>query len=342
MEGPVWLCGSTTVAQPSGIGWGDWLAGCEDTAPFGAFTAESVEPVGFLSPLSSGVDAARTLKVIPPSSSLSFSFPSSAAPFSRADVPLWSSTSSSSMSDRWYIASWGRGQKPLVTTPGWGSRIVAKCGLASCCQWWSVSEPVKSCYSLTHSHFFNPPTRLLRCYNCTVDQPSMGLTIWSFSGRKVLKTLEPREISDKLEKEEITLPMGELHPVPSPSDSACSFLSRSAWKNWRSQRKFCRRSDSRWRAWVRSFPRREPGCPSRNSSLQGHKFSNRSTKSDRRIHGNSPTDPWTDWKGCAVITRGLRPEPGIGGVAGAHQPRSINAEALMERTVWKTLLWDDL
>lgn len=110
------------------------------------------------------------------------------------------------------------------------------------------------------------------CFATTVllsykaNRPSMGLTIWSFSGRKVLKTLEPREVSDKLEKEEITLPIGELQPLPSPSDSACSFLSRSAWKNWRSQRKFCRRSDSRWRALVRSFPPGEPGWP--NSSLQ--------------------------------------------------------------------------
>lgn len=166
----------------------------------------------------------------------------------------------------------------------------------------------------------------------------MGLTIWSFSGRKVLKTLEPKEISDRLEKEEITLPMGEPQPLPSPSDSACSFLSRSAWKNWRSQRKFCRRSDSRWRARVRSFPPGEPGCPSRNSSLQRCKCSNRKTKNDIRIHENSPTDPWTDWKGCAVITRELSTEPGIGGVAVADR----DAEALMERTVWKTLLWDDL
>lgn len=43
-------------------------------------------------------------------------------------------------------------------------------------------------------------------------------------------------------------------------------------------------------------------------------------------------------KGCAVITRELCPEPGIGGVAAAV----CDAAALMERTVWKTLLWDIL
>lgn len=59
---------------------------------------------------------------------------------------------------------------------------------------------------------------------------------------------------------------------------------------------------------------------------------------DVSIYEKSLTDPWTDWKGCAVITRELSPEPGIGGVAVADR----DAEALMERTVWKTLLWDDL
>lgn len=50
------------------------------------------------------------------------------------------------------------------------------------------------------------------------------------------------------------------------------------------------------------------------------------------------TYPRPDWKGCAVITRELCPEPGMGGVAAAAR----DAEALMERTVWKTLLWDVL
>ncbi len=45
-----------------------------------------------------------------------------------------------------------------------------------------------------------------------------------------------------------------------------------------------------------------------------------------------------DWKGCAVITRELCPEPGMGGVAEAARA----AAALMERTVWKTRFWDNL
>lgn len=101
------------------------------------------------------------------------------------------------------------------------------------------------------------------CVSVCVCVPSMGLTIWSFSGRKVLKALEQRDSSDKLEKDERTLPAGELQPLPSMSDSApsnaCSFLSRSAWKKWRSDRKLWRRSDRRWRALMRSFPPGEPG-----------------------------------------------------------------------------------
>lgn len=95
---------------------------------------------------SSGVDEQHTLKVIPPSSSSSShsSLHRSAAPFSRSAIPFRSSpSSSSSMSDRWYTASWANGRKPLVTTPGCGSRMVARWGLASCCQWWSVSDPKK-------------------------------------------------------------------------------------------------------------------------------------------------------------------------------------------------------
>lgn len=45
-----------------------------------------------------------------------------------------------------------------------------------------------------------------------------------------------------------------------------------------------------------------------------------------------------DGKGCAVITRELCPEPGIGGVAEAGR----DVEALMERTVWKTRFWEIL
>lgn len=45
-----------------------------------------------------------------------------------------------------------------------------------------------------------------------------------------------------------------------------------------------------------------------------------------------------DWKGCAVITKELCPEPGMGGVAEAAR----DAEALTERTVWKTRFWDTL
>lgn len=43
-----------------------------------------------------------------------------------------------------------------------------------------------------------------------------------------------------------------------------------------------------------------------------------------------------DWKGCAVITKELCLDPGIGGVAEAAR------EALTERTVWKTRFWEIL
>lgn len=98
-------------------------------------------------------------------------------------------------------------------------------------------------------------------------------------------------MSDRLEKEDMVLPTGELQPLPSLSNRACSFLSRSAWKNWRSQRKFWRRSDSLWRARVSSFPPGEPGCPSRKSSLQRCKFSPPKTQSDLGMPEGVPTDP---------------------------------------------------
>lgn len=69
-----------------------------------------------------------------------------------------------------------------------------------------------------------------------------------------------------------------------------------------------------------------------------YKFINWKTKLDIWIYEKSPTYPWTDWKGCAVITREFSPDPGIGGVGVTDR----EAEELMERTVWKTLLWDDL
>lgn len=53
------------------------------------------------------------------------------------------STSSSSRSVRLYTSSrsMSRGLKSLVSTPGRGTRIPPRLGCASCCQWWSVTEP---------------------------------------------------------------------------------------------------------------------------------------------------------------------------------------------------------
>lgn len=48
--------------------------------------------------------------------------------------PSPSSSSSSSRSEMWCTVSSDRGVKPLVTTPGLGSRIVPRLGRASCCQ----------------------------------------------------------------------------------------------------------------------------------------------------------------------------------------------------------------
>lgn len=53
------------------------------------------------------------------------------------------STSSSSRSVRLYTSSRSvsSGLKSLVSTPGRGTRIPPRSGCASCCQWWSVTEP---------------------------------------------------------------------------------------------------------------------------------------------------------------------------------------------------------
>lgn len=50
----------------------------------------------------------------------------------------------------------------------------------------------------------------------------MGFTICNFSGKNVLKQLEDTENSERLVKDEQTLPIGELQPLPPPSDSALS------------------------------------------------------------------------------------------------------------------------
>lgn len=53
------------------------------------------------------------------------------------------STSSSSRSLRLYTSSRSTSSclKSLVSTPGRGTRIPPRLGCASCCQWWSVTEP---------------------------------------------------------------------------------------------------------------------------------------------------------------------------------------------------------
>lgn len=53
------------------------------------------------------------------------------------------STSSSSRSLRLYTSSRSMSSclKSLVSTPGRGTRIPPRLGCASCCQWWSVTEP---------------------------------------------------------------------------------------------------------------------------------------------------------------------------------------------------------
>lgn len=61
----------------------------------------------------------------------------------------------------------------------------------------------------------------------------MGFTICSFSGKNVLKQTEDTENSDRLVKDEWTLPIGELQPLPlasdsAPSESSCSFRFLSA------------------------------------------------------------------------------------------------------------------
>ena len=48
------------------------------------------------------------------------------------------------------------------------------------------------------------------------------------------------------------------------------------------------------------------------------------------------TYPWADWKGWAVITRGLSPDPGMG----EEEARAVSV--LTERTVWNTRLWEVL
>lgn len=135
--------------------------------------------------------------------------------------------------------------------------------------------------------YFNFPGEEFSHVTSCIDQllsltlPSIGLTIWSFSGRKVLKTVEPSDRSDRLEKEESVLPIGELQPLPPPPpppasalSRACSFFSRSARKNWRSDRTFWRRSDRRWSALMRSLPPGDPGWPIRVSSLWEQTFVN--------------------------------------------------------------------
>lgn len=116
-----------------------------------------------------------------------------------------SSFSSSSKSHKRYSASSGRGLNPLVITPGRGSRMVPRFGCASCCHWWRVWEP------------------------------SSGLTICNFSGRRLRRVLEVAEESVKSDKwvdMDRTLPLGLLQQLWSCSSSRYfNLLSHSSLKN---------------------------------------------------------------------------------------------------------------
>lgn len=232
--------------------------------------------------------------------------------------------------------------------------MVARCGLASCCQWWSVNEPVKNdVWQISKGVFYlffykiSPPLNAGTTTSASLQQYCSAVQLtdlpWAwrfevFQARRSWKHWNRRRFLTSWRKRKSRCPSGSCNHyrprLTAPAASSRALLGRTGARKGNSAVAATAGGGLGWGRFLQA----SQVDPLATPLFKRYQFINWKTKCEIRIYEKSLTYPCTDSKGCAVITRELSPEPGIGGVAVADR----EAEALMERTVWKTLLWDDL